>query len=321
MALRLLLTLLGLSITGHCSRVATYDRAHESSNASYDVPPRTKKALDDFMAAKVKYIVMSIPDLEVIHQNTGGNYADFKRDFTSCPGVCIAAFDFRWEIPRGHGHVPASEPALFTWAPDITPEGLSAMGFMRLKMQMPMVMKDLKKALGSWQPTYMECNDPESLDPSWIVPKLKGGRMGSRKDKLNAEGMALYDKLTKELADAGEGTEEPSKPEPSKPEKPSKPEPSRPEPTPSWKPPKPAVPTSPENGFTAMSHDEIKAMVEEKVAEAAERKVPEIIEAAKAAAKAAVLEATKDQARQRAREATNDIASLAFKQGADSIEG
>jgi len=246
------------------------------------------------------------------------NYADFREAFMACTGVCIGAFDFEWTIPRGHGTVPATEPAMFTWAPDTTPEGLSAMGFMKLKMQMPMKKSDLKAALGNWNGAFIECNGADELNPSWVVPKLRGGRMGSRKDKLNAEGMALYDQLTKEIADGGGTTEsfqpvEPdAKPEPAKPEVPH---------TTPWKPPKTAVPDAPAEGFVAMTHDEIKAMVEEKVAQAAERKMPEIEAAAKAAARQAVEDATKAKTVLLAKEAANAVASLAFNAGADSVEG
>jgi len=239
------------------------------------------------------------------------NYADFKRDFSACAGVCIAGYDFEWTVPRGSGSVSTSDPAMFTWASDSTPEGLTMMGYMKLKMQMPMKITDIKNALNGWNGVFIQCNSPEELDPDFVVPKLHGGRMGAHTGNFNADGMALWKQLTEELGSAGVGPgddhdqgEEPVVEEPKEPSKPAK--------TP--------VPSAPEAGFSALSHDEIKAIVEAKVSEAAERRMPEIFEAAAAAARKAVEDATKDKVRQETRVATNAIASLAFQAGAESVE-
>lgn len=328
MALRMLITLLGVCTLVDASRVAAHSRAHTNSQSTLKasvVPERSRQALSDWLhKSAYKYVIMTVPDLEATTYEKG-TYADFVRDFTACMGVCFGAFDFTWQAPRGHGFVPASEASMFTWAPDEVPGSLSAMGYMKLKMQMPFKAQELKKAMADWNGKFIEINDANELQPEWVVPKLKGGRMGNRKENLKPDGMALWKQLTQELKDGGisledeEGTQptvddnskEP--PEPSK--SPVKP---KPEVTP-WKPPKTPVPDAPESGFSALSHEEIKAMVQEIVEKAAERRMPEIEEAAIAAAQQAMEDAVKDRARLVAREATTDIASSLFKAGLDSL--
>jgi len=146
------------------------------------LPAETTKALDDWLhKKKYRYLIMNVPGMEVTAAPREKNYADFKAHIMKCPGVCLGAFDFGWEIPRGHGHVPTDEPAMFTWAPDAAPPGLGMMAFMRLKMQMPMKIDEVKKAMGNWNGAFIQCNSEAELHPTWVVPKLRGGRMGSRK--------------------------------------------------------------------------------------------------------------------------------------------
>merc|ERR1719265_850740 len=101
-----------------------------------------------------------------------------------------------------------------------------------LKMQLPFVMKSLTGAVSNFNGKFIEVHSSEELSPDWVVPRLKGGRMGNRKDKLNPEGKALHVKLTQELKDAGLIEDDGQKPKP-KPntggnsEKPSKPDPIR----------------------------------------------------------------------------------------------
>merc|ERR1719313_1118040 len=79
------------------------------------------------------------------------------------------------------------------------------MQYMKLKMQMPMKKEEVKKALNNWNGAFVQANSAAELAPQWVVPKLRGGRMGSRVDKLNPEGKALFDQLVKELREGSSG--------------------------------------------------------------------------------------------------------------------
>merc|ERR1719265_1083385 len=189
-----------------------------------------------------------------------------------------------------------------------------------LKMQLPFVMKSLTGGISNFNGKFIEVHSAEELSPDWVVPRLKGGRMGNRKDNLNPEGKALHVMLTQQLIDAGLIQDDGEKPKPKPntggtPVNPSKPDPIR---DPHTETP---IPTAPQTGFTALNQEEIRAMVQQKVEEAAERRIPEIVEAAKAAARDAVERQTSNMVTQMTKDATYRVASTAFEHAATSIEG
>jgi len=282
------------------------DHPNTNTSASFaelaTVPEATKKVLGDWFRKKAySYLIMTVPDLEVVTGGKDKNYADFAKHLQQCAGVCIGGFDFEWEIARGQGSVETSEPAMFTWAPDERPQGMKMMAFMKLKMQMPTLIEEVKKALDNWNGAFIQCNSEADLHPDWVVPKLRGGRMGGRRDKLNAEGKALWDKLAAELEIGSSGDFEPVHVE---------------------EPVEPVEPLRPTTGGTgghgsggtgghgsipSTSKEAIQSMISEMVSKIMTSKRSDILEAAKSSAMMVHASGIHDVAKKAAQAAVKDI--------------
>merc|ERR1719379_626984 len=97
----------------------TDSEAQPSVTETTDTPGVTDEmntAMNDwFSKHKYRYVIMEVPEKES-DPMTGHtapmdrNYADFLDDLTQCPGLCIAAYEFSWEVERGTGFVGNSEP-------------------------------------------------------------------------------------------------------------------------------------------------------------------------------------------------------------------
>jgi len=293
----------------------------ESNASTSDIPLATVEALTGWLHKKeYRYVIMSVPGMEATTGPPEKNYADFRNHMLACPGVCIGAFDFEWTVPRGHGTVPTDEPAMFSWAPDTPPAGLKMMAFMKLKMQMPMKIDEVKKSLHNWNGAFIQCNDEANLHPDWVVPYLRGGRMGNRKDKLNAEGKALWDKLAGELEIGSSGDFEPihvasdenaAKWHP--PAEGDKPKPAAPKPSSSSSSTKPATGGNPGSGIPATSKEAIEGMIAQMVDETMSSRRSEISEAAKAEAEQASNEQDDTMITEVAKKAAKDAVQSIFR--------
>jgi len=310
-----------------CSRINAHSGSRFNAHSvkavanakGFDIPEATKDALLGFLHKKeYRYIIITIPDMKAQTATEEKNYEDFRQHLMSCPGVCIGAYDFSWMIPRGHGTVPASEPVLFTWAPD-TPNpdlGLSMSKYMKLKMQMPFYKDSIKQCMDNFNGAFIQCNSEDELSPDWVVPKLRGGRMGSRIAKLNPEGKALYDQLTKEIAGGSDGVpsipipEEPKADVP-QPKKPAKPAASS----------KPAAAKPPVGRPMSGSKEQIENFITQMVDRAFDEEKDQMIETAKAAAKAAVEQRPSDDIDTIAKAAAREAVQAVFKSTAEKLAG
>lgn len=290
----------------------------QSNKTTGRVPEETVAALQGWKKRQYRYLIMTVPDLTVQTATEEKNYADFKQHLMNCPGVCFGAYDFSWQAPRGHGFVPSSEPVLFSWAPDKPREDLQMpmMKYMRLKMQMPMLKDDLKKALDNWNGAFIQGNDEDHLNPEWVVPKLRGGRMGSRVEKLNPEGKALYDQLTKELAGGSSGAVPPI-PIPEEP-KPDIPAATRKVPTGSG-PSKPKPVKPPVGKPMTGSKEQIQNFVTQMVERAFDEQKSQMIELAKEAAREKVQSMGDGIFESDAKSAAKDAAKAIFQRMSEKL--
>jgi hypothetical protein len=171
-----------------------------------------EEALNTWYSDKKKpyrFVVLNVPEDESADMTgytapADKNYADFIQAMKNCPGPCIGAYEFSWEVPRGGGFVPNSEAAMFTWAPDDPPEKYAGMRNRRKYMSMKMDLTNfrvsaIKKVISRWNPKIMQAGDADDLKPEWVVPQLRGGRFGNRADNLNSDGTALLEQLQKEV--------------------------------------------------------------------------------------------------------------------------
>jgi len=271
---------------------------------SQSVPKETEDALTGWMMDhKYRYLIITVPDMTVQTAPLEKNFADFKQHLMSCQGVCFGAYDFSWQSPRGQGFVPTAEPVLFSWAPDSPPEGLPMMKYMRMKMQISHFKNEIKKALNDWNGAFIQANSEAELSPDWIVPKLRGGRGGSRVGKFSPELNALYEQLQKELGEGSSGVPPipiPNKPMPDVPRE--KPTPSRPAPAPS----RPALVKPPVGRPMTGSKEQVENFITQMVERAFDEEKDGIMKAAKEAAQIAVSERPGDAIDEIAKEAARE---------------
>lgn len=270
---------------------------------SQSVPKETQDALTAWMSKQAyRYLIMTVPDMTVQTAPVEKNFADFKQHLMSCQGVCFGAYDFSWRSPRGQGFVPTAEPVLFAWAPDSPPEGLPMMKYMRMKMQISHFKQEIKKALNDWNGAFIQANSEAELSPDWIVPKLRGGRGGSRLENFSPELKALYEQLQKELGEGSSGVPPIPIPDKPKPDVPlEKPKPNRPAPV-----------TPPVGRPMTGSKEQVENFITQMVERAFDAERDGIMKAAKEAAQIAVSERPGDAIDEIAKEAARQAVAEMF---------